>query len=201
MKKYVFIIAALFAAAMICTVVLQDRKIEQLTTERDRYKENTETLLAQTASYKVRDSLNAARVGVLELTIREFEQFRAEDAALVRDLTAKTRDLERLSKAQALTIDELRCVPRDTVIKVDSVFISAKSLHCGDEWYTFDGLLTKNEFIGTMQSWDEILLTETVRYKRILFWKTRKVKDREFEAVSKNPHTTIKGLEHIVIDN
>lgn len=194
------IAVAIFAACMLCTVVLQDRKIERLTDERDRYKENTETLLEQTQTFHVRDSLNAAKVGTLELTIKEFEKFRADDAALVKDLTARNRDLDALSKAQMKTIEQLRCVPRDTVIQVDSIFITAKVVHCGDEWYQFDGLLTDDNFTGTLETRDELVLTETVRYKKILFWKTGKVKDREMEAVSRNPHTTITKVEHIIID-
>jgi hypothetical protein len=194
------IAVAIFAACMLCTVVLQDRKIEKLTDERDRYKENTETLLEQTQTFHVRDSLNAAKVGTLELTIKEFEKFRADDAALVKDLTARNRDLDALSKAQMKTIEQLRCVPRDTVIQVDSIFITAKAVHCGDEWYQFDGLLTDDNFTGTLETRDELVLTETVRYKKFLFWKTGKVKDREMEAVSRNPHTTITKVEHIIID-
>ena len=194
------IAVAIFAACMLCTVVLQDRKIEQLTDERDRYKENTETLLEQTQTFHVRDSLNAAKVGTLELTIKEFEKFRADDAALVKDLTARNRDLDALSKAQMKTIEQLRCVPRDTVIQIDSVYITAKAVHCGDEWYQFDGLLTDDNFSGTLETRDELVLTETVRYKKFLFWKTGKVKDREMEAVSRNPHTTITKVEHIIID-
>ena len=200
MKNKLMIAVAIFAACMLCTVVLQDRKIEQLTDERNRYKENTETLLEQTQTFHVRDSLNAAKVGTLELTIKEFEKFRADDAALVKDLTARNRDLDALSKAQMKTIEQLRCVPRDTVIQVDSIFITAKAVHCGDEWYQFDGLLTDDNFTGTLETRDELVLTETVRYKKFLFWKTGKVKDREMEAVSRNPHTTITKVEHIIID-
>lgn len=200
MKKTLIIGTIVVILILISQIVIQDRKIEQLTAERDRFKENTETLLEDCQSFKVRDSLNAAKVGVLELTIREFEKCRAEDAALVKDLTKKNRDLDALSRAQAQTIINLRNTPRDTVIRRDSVFISAKSVHCGDQWYTFDGLLTDDEFTGTLHSWDEIVLTETVRYKKILFWKTKKVIDRDLNAVSKNPHTQIIGLEHIMID-
>ena len=199
-KKYLYIGAAIFLAAMLFTIVRQDRKIAQLTEERDRYKENTETLREETATFKVRDSLNAAKVGTLELTVKEFEKYRADDAALVKDLKAKNRDLDQLNKAQMRTIEELRCVPRDTVILIDSIPIKAKKVHCGDEWYTFDGLMTDDEFTGQMQSRDELVLTETVRYKKFLFWKTKKILDRELEAVSKNPHTTITNLEHIIID-
>lgn len=200
MKRYVVIVAILMAL-MAIEIVMKDRKISVLTEERDRYKSNTETLLADCQQYQVRDSLHAARVGTLELTLKEFQKYRAEDAALVRELTAKNRDLDALSKAQASMIIELHSAPKDTVIKRDSIYISAKKVHCGDEWYSFDGLLTDTEFTGTMQSWDELLLTETVRYKRFLFWKTKRVKDRRLDAVSKNPHTTITGLEHIVIDS
>ena len=200
MKNKLLIIAAIFVAAMLCTVVMQDRKIARLTDERDKYKENTETLLEETATYKVRDSLNAAKVGTLELTVKEFEKYRADDAELVKQLKARNRDLDQLNKAQLQTIEQLRCIPRDTVILIDSIPVKAKKVHCGDEWYTFDGLMTEDEFTGQMQSRDELVLTETVRYKKFLFWKTKKILDRELEAVSKNPHTTITSLEHIIID-
>ena len=51
----------------------------------------------------------------------------------------------------------------------------------------------------TKHTRDELVLTETVRYKKFLFWKTGKVKDRQLDAVSLNPHSTITGLEHIII--
>ena len=77
--------------------------------------------------------------------------------------------------------------------------MKARAVHCGDSWYTFDGLITESAFTGTLQNTEELVLTETVRYKMFLFWKTKKIKDREIEAVSRNPHTTIKSLEHVII--
>lgn len=200
MKKQLYIILGAILFCMIVTIVSQDRQIKNLTDERDKYKSNTEVLLADCKQFQVRDSLNAARVGSLELTIKEFEKFRAQDAALIKELTGKNRDLQQLNKAQLNTIEQLRCVPHDTLLLVDSVYITATSVHCGDEWYTFDGLLTEDSFTGTMTSHDEIVLTETVRYKKFLFWKTGKIKDRQLDAVSLNPHSTITGLEHIIID-
>lgn len=200
MKDKLLVVLAVLAVCMLITVVMQDAKIDKLTEERDKYKANTETLLEETATYQIRDRLNAARVGSLELTLKEFEKYRAEDAALIKELTKKNRDLEDVNKAQAQTIIELRSVPRDTVILRDSIPVKAKAVRCGDAWFTFEGLLTEDDFTGTLKNREELLLTETVRYKRFLFWKTKKVKDRELEAVSKNPHTTITALEHIIID-
>ena len=199
MKKYLIIGAVILFACMIGEIVYQDVKINRLTAERDKYKTNTETLLEQTATYKVRDSLNAAKVGTLELTLKEFEKYRADDAALVRDLKTRNRDLDRLNKAQAQTIIELSAVPRDTVLQIDTAFVKARAVHCGDSWYSFDGLITDDAFTGTLQNREELVLTETVRYRKFLFWKTKRVKERELEAVSKNPHTTIESMEHILI--
>lgn len=200
MTKKIYIILGALLFCMIVTIASQDRQIRQLTDERDKYKSNTEALLADCKQFQIRDSLHAARVGSLELTVKEFEKFRAQDAALIKDLTGRNRDLEQLNKAQAQTIIRLQDIPRDTVILVDSIPIKAKAVHCGDAWYDFDGLMTDDKFSGTLINRESLILTETVKYKRFLFWKTGKVKDRQMDAVSLNPHTTITGLEHIIID-
>lgn len=200
MTKKIYIILGALLFCMIVTIVSQERQIRQLTDECDRYRSNTEILLTDCDTYRVRDSLNAAKVGTLELTLKEFKEFRAADAALIRDLTGKNRDLEQLSKAQAQTIIRLQATPRDTVLIVDSIPISAKAVHCGDAWYDFDGILTDDTFSGTLQNRDSLVLTETVIYKKCLFFKTKKVKDRRLDAASLNPHTRIIGLEHIIIN-
>ena len=200
MTKKIYIILGALMFCMIVTIVCQDKEIRTLTDERDKYKSNTEALLADCEQFQIRDSLHAARVGSLELTVKEFEKFRASDAALIKDLTGKNRDLEQLNKAQAQTIIRLQDIPRDTVILVDSIPIKAKAVHCGDAWYDFDGLMTDDNFSGKLVNRESLVLTETVKYKKFLFWKTGKVKDRQLDAVSLNPHTTITGLEHIIID-
>lgn len=188
--------------AVLTTITVQHRRIERLTAERDRYKGNAETLFSDVETYKVRDSLNAARVQGLELTVKEYQKFRAEDAALVKELTTKNRDLSVINKTQAETIIELRAAAKDTVIIRDSVPVPAMALHCGDAWFDFDGLLADGEFTGTLSNRDSLVLAESVRYKRFwgFLWKTKKVADRQLDCVSKNPHTRIIGIEHIVIE-
>ena len=188
--------------AILCFVWFQHQQIQQLRGERDKYRNNTETLLGNVETYRVRDSLSAARVQSMELSIKEYERFRADDAKLIRELKAKNRDLAAANKTQSETIIELQTIPRDTVIIRDSVRVPAVAVHCGDEWFDFDGLLTKDTFTGTLVNRDSLLIAETVKYKRFLgfLWKTKKVDNRELECLSKNPHTKIVGLEHIVIE-
>lgn len=199
MKKYLFLAAVAIVAAL--AVIWADRKIEQLTAERDRYAGNTAALLSDIERYRVRDSLNAARVQSLELTVKEYERFRADDAALIKQLKQRNRDLAAVNKTQSQTIIDLRAIPRDTVVLVrDSIITPAVAVHCGDAWYNFDGILTKDEFTGKMEHRDSLLLVESVRYKRFLWWKTKRIKDRQLDCVSKSPHNSIIGLEYVVIE-
>lgn len=195
-------IAAVFVAILFLCIG-QQRRIRRLTDERDRYKGNSIALLSDVEVFKIRDSLNAARVEALQLTIKEFERFRADDAEIIRELKARNRDLSAVNTTQSQTIIELRATPRDTVIVVkDSIVTPAVAVHCGDAWFDFHGVLTKEEFTGTLHNRDSLLLAETVKYKRFLgfLWKTHKIKDRQLDVVSRNPHTQILGIEHVVIE-
>lgn len=197
------VVAAVVLLAAISVIWVQRRNIDRLRDERDRYKGNTETLLSDVEQYRVRDSLNAARVQSLELTIQEYKRFRSEDAALIQSLKAKNRDLTAVNKTQSQTIIDLRAVPRDTVVIIrDSIRVPAVSVHCGDIWYDFDGLLTAEEFTGKLEHRDSLYLVETVQYKRFLgfLWRTNKVKNRQLDCVSKSPHNSIIGLEYVVIE-
>ena len=200
MKWKFYLGVAIVIIATLCLLSIQQSEIKRLREEMSRYERNTETLLSDIHTYKVRDSLSAARVNALELSVKEFERFRAEDASLIREMTAKNRDLSAINKTQAETILKLRATPKDTVIIRDSIRVNAKKVSCGDYWYTFEGLMTDDEFTGTLANRDSLLLVESVRYKRFLFWKTKKVKDRQLDVASKNPHTTILGIENIVIE-
>lgn len=192
---------AVLLAAILLFCAGQQRRIKQLAAERDRYAGNTAALLSDVERYRVRDSLNAARVQSLELTVKEYERFRADDAALIKQLKQRNRDLAAVNKTQSQTIIDLRAVPRDTVVLVrDSIITPAVAVHCGDAWYNFDGILTKDEFTGKMEHRDSLLLVESVRYKRFLWWKTKRIKDRQLDCVSKSPHNSILGLEYVVIE-
>lgn len=201
-KYYKEILIVFLALVIIAFLVLNHRTVNKLKAERDRYQHNSEVLMSDVTFYKTQDFLNCARVESLELTVKEFQRFRAEDAALIKSLQKKNRDLSSVNKTQSETIIALQSVPKDTTIIVkDSIVIPAVKIHSGDAWYDFDGLLTKDEFTGTLRNRDSLVVAETVRYKRFLgfLWKTKEVKDRQVDVVSKNPHTHIMGVEYITI--
>lgn len=190
--------------AAVATIWVQRTKIEKLTDERNRYRGNTETLLQDVETYKTKDSLNAAKVGVLELKLSEFEKYRASDAELIKTLQTKNRELERVTTTQMETINELRATVRDSVVYLpgDTVTTVVRCIEYSDKWVDFDGCIINNTFSGKIITRDSLLIAETVQYKRFLgfLWKTKKIKNREIDVVSKNPATKILGVEFVTIE-
>lgn len=205
MKKdfIVFIVGVALVVAAAISIYGLSKSNERLKKERDRYIANTEVLSTDIEKYKVRDSLNAARVRALELSLDEFERYRAADAQLIKELKQKNRDLASVNDMQSETIIEMSSRPRDTVVIIDSIPIKAKAVHCGDEWYDFDGLLTEDTFSGRMVNRDSLIVSESVQYKRFLgfLWKTNRVKNRQVDVVSQNPHTQINDVIYVVIED
>lgn len=190
--------------AAVATIWVQRTKIEKLTDERNRYRGNTETLLQDVETYKTKDSLNAAKVGVLELKLSEFEKYRASDAELIKTLQTKNRELEAVTTAQMETITKLRGTVRDSIVYLpgDTVTTVVRCIEYSDKWVDFDGCIINNTFSGKIITRDSLLIAETVQYKRFLgfLWKTKKIKNREIDVVSKNPATKILGVEFVTIE-
>lgn len=205
MKKYLIIAAIALAVAAVVTIWVQRSRINQLTGERDKYRTNTETLLQDVSRYQTKDSLNAAKVGVLELKLSEFEKYRASDAELIKTLQTKNRELERVTTTQMETINELRATVRDSVVYLpgDTVTTVLRCVDIVEPYFELHGCATPDgQFTGTHINRDSLLIVETVQYKRWLgfLWKTKKIKNRQIDVVSKNPHTKIMGVEYIEIE-
>lgn len=204
MKKYLIIAAIALAVSAVVTIWVQRSRINTLTGERDKYRTNTETLLQEVSRYQTKDSLNAAKVGVLELKLSEFEKYRASDAELIKTLQTKNRELERVTTTQMETINELRATVRDSIVYLpgDTVTTVLRCIEYSDKWVDFDGCIKNNTFSGKIITRDSLLITETVQYKRWLgfLWKTKKIKNRQIDVVSKNPATKILGVEFVTIE-
>lgn len=184
---------------------VQHVKIKRLTEERDKYRSNTEILLQNVETYQTKDSLNAAKVGVLELKLSEFEKYRTTDAELIKTLQTKNRDLEAVTTAQMETIIELRGTVRDSIVYLpgDTVTTVLRCVDIVEPWFELHGCAKPDgQFTGTHINRDSLLIVETVQYKRWLgfLWKTKKIKNREIDVVSKNPATHILGVEFVTIE-
>ena len=113
MKKY--LIVALVALSVITAFGFLIHQNKKLRRERDAYHNNTEVLLSEVERYQTKSGEQAVRVGELQLRVAELERYRADDAALIRDMGVKKKELEQLTKIQQQTIYKLQGKARDTV--------------------------------------------------------------------------------------
>lgn len=195
------LIVAAIMAAMLFAIVLQGVSIGRLKDERNLYRENTKTLLVDVNTYKVRDSLNAAKAQDLSLKLSELKKYRKEDAKLIADMGVKLRNLQAVASMGTETRTEfVTKIVHDTIIKAVGDTSKAALIDYEDKWLTFKGRLENGRFRGNIISRDSLLIAENVKYKRFLFWRTKRIKSRDFRVVSKNPHTLIVDCEHIIIE-
>lgn len=197
MKKIIIIVT--FALLALFTISYLKNSVDKLKEENEKLISNTELLLADIETYKINDSISVATTDRLYLTIDQLEQSLQSDKHVIEQLTKKNYDLENLVASQSKTIYELYAVPKDTTIVIDTTIVNAQNIVIHDKWFDFEGLLYEDSFVGTFESRDSLLLLETVKYKRFLFIKTKKIKDRNYSIVSKNPHSTILGFDVISI--
>lgn len=180
----------------------QHSRIKALKSERDTYKSNTNVLLEDVKTYKTSDSLNAAKVGVLELKLKDFEKYRAADAEVIKSLQIKNRELTSITTTQIETINSLKGVVRDSFIYVDRVVVdSFKTVNIVEPYFEMHGVIKNNLFTGSFVNKDSLYIVSTVEYKRFLgfLWRTRKVKNREVDITSRNPNTKIIGFSFVEI--
>lgn len=205
MKKYAIITIVLLAIAAACTIIRQHELINKIKEEREVYKMNTEALMKDVTSYKASDSLNAAKVSALKLTLDEYKKYHPGEVSVIKTLKVKHRDLQSATTASLVTSGQIAGLIRDSMY-IPSDCTVVKTIRCidiSDNWFSLKGCEDeKGQFNGEYISKDSLIIVATVQYKRFLnfLWKTNKVKNREVDIVSKNPHTKITGFEYIEIE-
>jgi hypothetical protein len=201
MKKYLIIAGMIIS--LLSTITWQHSMIKELSHDREKYRTNTETLLADVQRYQTEDSLNAAAVGLLKLKVSEYEKYRSGDLKTIEKLKIEKRDLQSVTTAQTETINELRGTVRDSIVYLpgDTVVLRCVEIH--ETWFDLTGCITPaGEFSGKHINRESLLIASTVQRKRFLgfLWKTRKIKNRKVDIVSKNPTTEIAEFEYIEIE-
>lgn len=205
MKNIAIKIISAFIVIVISLLSLN--KMCSLKNENARLLANQKILLSksQDKSYIVSDSLNAAKVSGLLLTLKEYKKYRAEDLKLISQLKIKKSDLQKVISSQSETISRLSINLTDS-IRVDTVFNSVDTIKCFNyksKWTDVSGYIDlKLDSINLqINNRESLKVVETVQYKRFLgfLWKTNKIKDRQVDIISENPNTKIINLEYINI--
>ena len=188
--KIPYIIAIIILAASYIS-------FSHLMNENKKLKANQETLLDSVKNFKVSDSLKAIAVGNLELSLKQFKKYHADDAILIKQL--KGQKPEVIIKPSIQTEYKVRTELKDSIIYKDTL----KTILYKSKWNYISGFVDKDTINLNIINYDELLITESLQKKKFLFFRLPisifGYKRKVLNVISKNPNTKITSAEYITI--
>ena len=170
-------------------------------------KANEATLLSNAEAYRVNDSLSAMRISQLQLSLSQFEKYRAEDQALIKALRVDNKGLQDVIISATETNRRLQLKLKDS-LRVDTVTQYIDTLKCfsfKDSWTALSGCFHKDTTTFSIQNIDSLISVTNVERKRFLFFKLPVkwfgYRSKQVTILCKNPYTTISHIEYITINH
>lgn len=204
MKK-AYIIAAGILIILIAIIVALSARLKNVKADRDVQRKNVETLFTSVESYKVQDSLQAATIGDLRLTLKQYKQFRAEDAQLISSLKVDNKRLQGVVTTQTESYYQHTAILRDSVKmlitrKTDSIKIPiiVKTANFADAWHSLNIVIDGDSLNYRLRTKESLIITNHVVPKKFLWFKFG-CKEVRTDVVSKNPYVESISLESITI--
>lgn len=198
--KVYSILAILFICMGIC-IFIMSKRISGLKNEQYKYKSNEFALLEQTKGYKTKDSLNAASVYELQMSLVAYKKYHSDDMSKIKNLEIQNRKLENIITVNGKVKIPIDIPVKDSIIYVNNVIRdTVKTIKASTEWYNIDGIVDKS-FKGRIGFKEKLGITISVRYKRFLgfLWYTSKVKDKKCDVVNFNPYGEVTKIEYVTI--
>ena len=204
MKK-AYIIAAAVLVILIAVIIALSTRLKNVTADRNVQRKNVETLFTSVENYKVQDSLQAATIGDLQLTLSQYKQFRAEDAELISNLKVDNKRLQGVVTTQTESYYQHTAILRDSVKmlitrKPDSIKIPiiVKTANFADEWHRLNIVIDGDSLNYRLRTKESLIITNHVVPKKFLWFKFG-CKEVRTDVVSKNPYVENIDVESITI--
>lgn len=180
------------------TVWFQQRRGARLVKERDKYQMNSDAMLSDLKRWRVDSTTMAVDVKSLRLSVDEYERYRAEDAAKIKQMGVKIKNLEAAAKHNIEVNAPINATVRDSVLIRDTVPVLVKAVAMNTPHIQLNGIIENNSLIGTVHLPVVLHQAIWIEYKRRwLFWK--KVKAVHQTITTDNPHVQITYSEYISI--
>lgn len=194
------LLAFLVVSLAIIFLINETAKLQE---ENKRLVNNQITLLDSMQTYKVADSLNVAKINVLELSLSDYKKYREENATLIKKLKADklsaTTSINTTTSTNIKTVIKDSIIYKDRVVPVDTV----KQIKYDSKWTSIYGYLANDTVSLNIINREELLVVESFVKKRFIGIKLPiwlfGYKTKSVNVVSKNPNTEINNLEYIQI--
>lgn len=185
-------------AVLVGTVWLQQRKVVRLKAERDRQEQNSDALLSDMKRWRVDSATMATDVKTLRLTVDEFERYRSNDLAKIKEMGIKIKHLEAAAKHDVEVNAPIHAAVRDSVVIRDSVAVRVQTVSMVNPFIQMHGIIERDSLIGSVHLPVTLRQAVWIEYKRRwLFWK--KVKAVHQVITTDNPYVEVKYSEFIHI--
>lgn len=176
---------------------LQYRYTVRLKSERDRYLSNTTALLSEVKRMQVDSATMALDAKTLQLTLDEYKRFRAEDAATIKRLGIKVKNLEAAARHDMEVTGPIDAIVRDTIIIRDTAPILRQKVEMLTPHIELSGIIEDERLKGSIRIPVTLNQAVWVEYRGWWFWK--RVKALHQTISSDNPYVEIKYSEYIKI--
>lgn len=200
MRKIVNKFLLIAVALLLGACALMWRHTGKITRERDRYRQNSETLLSDIERIRIDSNRMAVDVKTLRLSVSEFERYREEDAKLIKKLGIRIRNLEAAAKHRISVEADITSPVKDSVIVRDTVLVPAKTVEMVNPHIEFRGMIVDSVLRAKVRVPVTLNQIVWVEYKRRwIFWK--RIKAIHQTIVSDNPYVQIEYSDYIKIHN
>lgn len=197
-KVKIYLLLGVVFIALCGTLGYQHNKINTLAQEKEVYRSNTNSLLSAVELYQIDSTLKAGSIQALQLTIEEYQTYKAEDAAIIDKLRLKVKQLESASKTN-INIDApiISPVIDSIYIYQDTTISHIQKVEMNNDYIHFNGAI-KND---TLQAQINIPITlhQFVyhEYKHKFLWFKWGVGTIHQVITTDNPYVNIKYTEYI----
>lgn len=190
----------LFAIVSLVTAcfLLFHRAVE-IQKERDRYKENTVSLLSDIKRLQVDSTTMAVDTKVLRLTLNELEDNRAADLEHIQKLGVRVKSLQALSKHSIEVNAPIQAEVKDSVIVRDTVTIQVKAIKMDTPYLQVTGIIENNQLTGNVHLPVHLHQAVWVEHKHRFLWWRWGVKAIHQTISSDNPYAEIGYSEYITV--
>ena len=200
MRKTINRALALLLILLIAATLILWRYAVRITKERDRYQQNTEALIADMTRMQIDSTRMAVDVKTLRLTVSEYEDYRAEDAALIKRLGIRIKDLEAAARHRLVVGAPITASVKDSVIVRDTLFMPVQTVEMINPHIEFRGIIKDDTLKADVHIPVTLNQAVFVEYKRKFLWWRWKIKAVHQTISSDNPYVDIEYSEYIKVE-
>lgn len=202
MKKSA-IITATVIVALVAIVVALSLRLRDAISERDVQRKNVDILMTNADNYRVNDSLRAATIGDLQLTLSQYKQYRQDDAEIIGKLRLDNKRLQAVISTQTESYYQHTVILRDSMKLLESKFnadpVTIKTAHYSDNWHRLSIVIDGDSVNYNLTTNESLLITNHIVPKRFLWFKFG-CKDVRTDVVSRNPYVKKLYIESVKIN-